>query len=275
MRRFRRGGKGTGIVSPVMLGVMSSLGLGGTAWGQTVEVTSTVSVMSASVNGLVCPIECSAALAAWGSVRLDKFDTTLGPLVGVEVRVTAVAGGVFEWTAADVLDGGSYVVETPLEARASVPGITTLAGFFWVEECSREIGPSDAWGRCDLWPSLGESAWRTVPTASRGLFAGAGSLEVPVSARFYPIVTIVGVPWFTWSERLQVEVQVQARYRYCSADFNRDGFVDFFDYDSFIACYEAVECPEGLSADYNRDGYVDPFDIYAFDAVYLAGCPGL
>jgi hypothetical protein len=250
------------------------LGAGG-ARGQWIETISTPAVMSGSVSGLVCPIDCSSAVSAWGTVTLEGFDPTMGTLIAVEVRVTAVAGGVFEWTAASVDGGGEYVVETPLEVRATVPGLTTLAGFFWVQECSREIGPSERWGRCDLWPSLGESAWRATNARSRRIYGQGGTIEIPVSVRFYPQVTIKGVPWFTWNERLQAEVRVQARYLYCSADINRDGFLDFFDYDAYIACYEGVECPQDVTADFNRDGFVDPFDLYAFDAVYQAGCSGL
>ena len=56
-----------------------------------------------------------------------------------------------------------------------------------------------------------------------------------------------------------------------SADFNGDGFVDFFDYDDYVACFEGT-CPPGLDADFNGDGFVDFFDyddfVFAFE-----GCP--
>jgi hypothetical protein len=56
-----------------------------------------------------------------------------------------------------------------------------------------------------------------------------------------------------------------------SADFNGDNFVDFFDYDDFVACFEG-NCAPGQSADFNGDEFVDFFDyddfVYAFE-----GCP--
>jgi len=56
-----------------------------------------------------------------------------------------------------------------------------------------------------------------------------------------------------------------------SADFNADGFVDFFDYDDYVACFEGFGAP-GCDADFNGDGFVDFFDyddfVYAFE-----GCP--
>lgn len=57
-----------------------------------------------------------------------------------------------------------------------------------------------------------------------------------------------------------------------SADFNGDGFVDFFDYDDFVACFEGFGAP-GCNADFNGDGFIDFFDydefVFAFE-----GCPG-
>jgi murein tripeptide amidase MpaA len=48
------------------------------------------------------------------------------------------------------------------------------------------------------------------------------------------------------------------------ADFNGDGFVDFFDYDAFVECFEINVCPPGKTADFNGDGFVDFFDYDAF-----------
>jgi hypothetical protein len=58
----------------------------------------------------------------------------------------------------------------------------------------------------------------------------------------------------------------------CRADFNRDGFTDFFDYDAFVACYEGAGCPAGESADMNADGFVDFFDYDAFVVAFESGC---
>jgi hypothetical protein len=56
------------------------------------------------------------------------------------------------------------------------------------------------------------------------------------------------------------------------ADFNGDGFVDFFDYDDFVACYEGLACPPGKNADYNGDGFEDFFDYDEFVLSYEQGC---
>jgi hypothetical protein len=58
----------------------------------------------------------------------------------------------------------------------------------------------------------------------------------------------------------------------CRADFNGDGFVDFFDFNDFVDCFEGIACPAGKSADFNGDGFADFFDFDEFVAVFEAGC---
>jgi hypothetical protein len=58
----------------------------------------------------------------------------------------------------------------------------------------------------------------------------------------------------------------------CPADFNADGFLDFFDYDDFVACFETGVCPPNASADFNEDGFADFFDYDAFVASFESGC---
>jgi hypothetical protein len=58
----------------------------------------------------------------------------------------------------------------------------------------------------------------------------------------------------------------------CPADFNGDGFLDFFDYDDFVACFEGVVCPPRTTADFNGDGFVDFFDYDDFVTGFEQGC---
>ena len=58
----------------------------------------------------------------------------------------------------------------------------------------------------------------------------------------------------------------------CLADFNGDGFLDFFDYDDFVICYEDNVCPPGKTADHNGAGFIDFFDYDQFVTDYEAGC---
>jgi hypothetical protein len=58
----------------------------------------------------------------------------------------------------------------------------------------------------------------------------------------------------------------------CPADFNEDGFLDFFDYDDFVTCYEGAGCPAARTADMNADDFVDFFDYDAFVQLFETGC---
>ncbi|MEK6701905.1 MAG: hypothetical protein AABZ53_06555 [Planctomycetota bacterium] len=58
----------------------------------------------------------------------------------------------------------------------------------------------------------------------------------------------------------------------CPADFNRDGAVDFFDYDDFVVCFEGGSCPQGTTADFDSDGSIDFFDYDAFVMAFEQGC---
>jgi serine protease AprX len=54
----------------------------------------------------------------------------------------------------------------------------------------------------------------------------------------------------------------------CPADFNADGFLDFFDADDYVSAFET-----GLpSADFNADGFADFFDLDEFVAAFESGC---
>lgn len=58
----------------------------------------------------------------------------------------------------------------------------------------------------------------------------------------------------------------------CTADFNADGFLDFFDYDDFVDCFETGNCPDGQTADFNGDAFVDFFDYDDFVNAFETGC---
>src|SRR5262249_30959341 len=58
----------------------------------------------------------------------------------------------------------------------------------------------------------------------------------------------------------------------CPADFNGDGFLDFFDYDDYVACFETGACPPGKTADFHGDGFADFFAYDDFVTAFEAGC---
>jgi hypothetical protein len=54
----------------------------------------------------------------------------------------------------------------------------------------------------------------------------------------------------------------------CKADYNADGFLDFFDYDDYLLGYENGD----PRADFNEDGFVDFFDYDGFIEEFETGC---
>jgi hypothetical protein len=58
----------------------------------------------------------------------------------------------------------------------------------------------------------------------------------------------------------------------CRADFNNDNFLDFFDYDDYVNCFETGHCPPGKTADFNGDNFADFFDYDDFVSAFERGC---
>lgn len=72
-----------------------------------------------------------------------------------------------------------------------------------------------------------------------------------------------------------LEVRLNRTPAVCAADFNTDGFIDFFDYESFIACFAESQCPPApaaRTADFNHDAFVDFFDYIDFVEAFETGC---
>lgn len=64
----------------------------------------------------------------------------------------------------------------------------------------------------------------------------------------------------------------EVRVSICPADYTCDGFLDIFDYDAFVACFEGQECPRCRTADFNGDGFADGFDYDDFVLAFATGC---
>ena len=55
---------------------------------------------------------------------------------------------------------------------------------------------------------------------------------------------------------------------YCPSDFNEDEFIDFSDFDAFVAAFDAGEA----RGDFNRDGFLDYMDFDDFVRAFESGC---
>ena len=105
---------------------------------------------------------------------------------------------------------------------------------------------------------LGEHPCWTVGQFRTALFgtASRGGVPDPLFVEGYGIINAGAVPGASQ----------------CRGDFNDDAFLDFFDYDAYVTCFETEVCPPCKSADYNRDGFADFFDYDDFVRDFEVGC---
>jgi hypothetical protein len=126
-------------------------------------------------------------------------------------------------------------------------------------------------------PPVGAWSRRSIPIAEGLWFVGSSGTGTPATQA--QILTVLGslqrllIGMEFGGDALEERVDLnRVRLGSCPADFNGDGFLDFFDYDDFVNCFETGACPPGRSADFNGDGFADFFDYDAFVAAFEAGC---
>lgn len=160
------------------------------------------------------------------------------------VRISATLPAAGEPGAIELPAGTWWVSIQPIDVRRD-------GNWYWILRDFGEIlGASDA-GRDG-------GAYHDGPY---GGYPGAG---------FFPSWTSLGLTAFrAGTSAMRVE---GSPFAACAADFNRDGFLDFFDYADFTACFELSDCPPGRTADFNNDGFTDFFDYGDYVAAFEAGC---
>lgn len=92
---------------------------------------------------------------------------------------------------------------------------------------------------------------------------------VPHSGRAFPAIDIAMLSEQHGCTRYGINLVSSPS---CRADFNEDGFVDGFDYDDFVSCFEGDRCPRFMNPDFTGDGFVDGFDYDAFVRAFEEGC---
>lgn len=89
----------------------------------------------------------------------------------------------------------------------------------------------------------------------------------------HPVTLLFAIPdWGVYDNAGGVSVLMEQVSPWCEPDFNGDGFVDIFDFNAFVTCFEGGECPNGQSADVNGDGFVDIYDFNEFVYAFERGC---
>lgn len=122
----------------------------------------------------------------------------------------------------------------------------------------------------------------TTPVTGNSLAYDGRDGSLP-AGRYYVAVTGFGNSafgpsgWSVYTEHMKSGVVAVRLFTNtgpptCPADFNGDGFLDFFDYDDYVFCFETGTCPPGRSADFNGDDFVDFFDYDEFVFGFETGC---
>lgn len=112
--------------------------------------------------------------------------------------------------------------------------------------------------------------WLPAPDA---LFEGertGGLFKIPGSRTNFDPLQHAG-PGFDENIR-DPERDLPAGVPDCLADFNDDGFVDFFDYSDYVRCFESGRCVRGRDADVTQDGFIDFFDYEMYVDAFERGC---
>ncbi|QOJ00005.1 MAG: hypothetical protein HRU70_05690 [Phycisphaeraceae bacterium] len=212
-------------------------------------------------------IDVATATIEGSFPALDPFDVTPAP--NGNLYVTDIAGdNVNEYTTSGTFvrtvhdSDGVTGVDFPQQIHRRANGNLLVAGFsapIGVFEYDEVSGSQlNFWavgnGNRGVW-ELGNGLY--IYTSSQGVFTldpatGATQSLIAGGFQYFGIVTFGPPP--------------------CGADFNGDGFVDFFDLDAFVECFEGGACPDGKTADFNDDGFIDFFDLDAFVEAFEAGC---
>ena len=219
--------------------------------------------------------------------------TDLGTLTaaGFQATVPSLPRGGISWftfvVPSFVCQGGPLFVD--LDTFGSVTLVTSQGQFAddtvlaLYDERGRLVGSDDDdCGGLSAQLAFGAGVGSRPPVAGGEPFTGADGSLPP--GRYYAAVAADGVRfepvfWGSVNESAQVTSPVVFRVRSnvgqiapCDADFNCDGFLDFFDYDEYVQCYETGVSTSGRSADYNGDGFLDFFDYDEFVAAFEVGC---
>jgi hypothetical protein len=202
---------------------------------------------------------------AWATWAVNAV---LGPAqdrLDVEWDMDEVAGSGYGWT---------VDLRAPNNVRLGMLWVS--GGNIWYKVWSRDPLLADGflnpgqWGRFKVsldWSArttefflngsrIAQSSWAGAPARGVGVFEAAS----------------VSNPGFATDALGLDSITVTAASPACPADFNGDGFLDFFDYADFVDCFESGICPPGTSADFNADGFADFFDYDAFLSAFERGC---
>ncbi len=217
---------------------------------------------------------------AWGNDG-SSFDLTL------RVAGNTMVGPSIAQSLINVCNGAGHLpIMLDMKVHA-VAAATSGLNFGSVAQGSPASVTLQVWNSANasLWTSAGVDSLRYTLAGSAGFGVPGGTFSDSAGGGFNShtitidtstpgvksgFITVASNGWNTGSISIPITGEVLPPA--CPADFDGDGFVDLFDFDAFVACFEGVGCPPGTSADFDNDGFVDLFDFDAFIAAFENGC---
>ena len=210
----------------------------------------------------------------WGNLLATYADLGGGVVTASGAHANSTFGPAGRWvnrpyTAAEfgqgaILDPGASI------ATRHQPGHPVLSGVN-----SFDLGPT---GLHDfrLPSSIGERIADLSAGGALAVEAKVNGARQSIALNMFPVSTDgTGNGWNAATQGgllMANALTYVSRERPCRADFNGDGFLDFFDYSDYVDCFETGNCPRGRDADFNGDGFVDFFDYSYYVAAFDAGC---
>lgn len=218
---------------------------------------------SGAITTLV-PSTRIVTLAAATTIQLSSLSLAIGPTDKIIVESTDGGNAAEDWLNVNItaeLSGAPFIEVQPV-ARANCQQGAAVVRVVTAPPASGASAPSYRWRRNGVELLNG-------PTGTGSTLAGVTTTTLTISdANAQDEATYDCV----MTNPCGVTTSDGVLLRLCLADFNCDAFVDGFDYDDFVLCFEGGTCPSGKTADFNGDGFPDGFDYDEFVTQFETGC---
>jgi hypothetical protein len=210
----------------------------------------------------------------WGNLLATYADLGGGVVTASGAHANSTFGPTGRWlnrpyTAAEFGQGALIDPNAAIGTRHQ-PGHPVLSGVR-----NFDLGPT---GLHDFRnpSSIGERIADLTAGGTLAVEAKANGARQSIALNMFPVSTDgSGAGWNAATQGgllMANALTYVTRERPCLADFNNDGFLDFFDYSDYVDCFETGSCPPGRDADFNGDGFVDFFDYSDYVAAFEQGC---
>jgi len=223
----------------------------------------------------ICQLGAGAIIQGTGSIVLNAtagiFDRAYlyapsGSFTNALGHTIAGSGNVYStWT-----NSGTVKPSGPSRAIACQQGPYTqsASGTLAIELAGTATGQ---FGRL-IGPQPKALAGTLSVSAINGFVPPCGSSYTIITGPITGTFSSVSLPGVPVGEMYVTYSPNAVTINYLPSDYNNDGFVDGFDYDDYVQCFEGLGCLPGKSADFNNDGFADGFDYDDFVFYFESGC---